>query len=529
MRPVSLDPPGEVAGGDRLRDREGPPHRFGDRAGQPDRGEHAGQADEEGRGGCSRSLPPEHIPAGVDIEADEHRPRRTAVGPGHGRGNAIRVGREAAGRPAARHAVADEFGVGLLEGQGHVGRDTSSVDSAGDDRGELPVEDLHLANVVADDFLDESPHAQTLVEAVAEGGLHADLDDPRLVDAADSGVLEHPAVLVALLGFLDHAGHVACQQAVEDVRLGLFGGVGQKPERRGRPFGVDGAHRVGAGDEELVDDRVFRHVRELLHDRFPRETGLFGDGHVGRQQPGLGDHVPSDFVLDSRRHVLDERGHPRQQVGDPVASRPSLLKDRPPGGERLHNAGYDDRGQHQQGCHGCDSGSKRHARSPWAPDSEPTCKTSAPSGPTPPARLELIGSPACSSRPLRPEPLGLAAAGPTLRSRTAAAAAPPRPRHSPRSGAAGTGARTARAATRGREPDGAPGGDRVGWRRTPCRGWAAWAGNSGQSRDAARADPQGTCPLQWPRRGSNPHGDSSPRDFKSRASASFATRPAARS
>ena len=30
---------------------------------------------------------------------------------------------------------------------------------------------------------------------------------------------------------------------------------------------------------------------------------------------------------------------------------------------------------------------------------------------------------------------------------------------------------------------------------------------------------------QWPRRGSNPHGDSSPRDFKSRASASFATRP----
>ena len=32
-------------------------------------------------------------------------------------------------------------------------------------------------------------------------------------------------------------------------------------------------------------------------------------------------------------------------------------------------------------------------------------------------------------------------------------------------------------------------------------------------------------PIQWPRRGSNPHGDRSPRDFKSRASASFATRP----
>ena len=33
--------------------------------------------------------------------------------------------------------------------------------------------------------------------------------------------------------------------------------------------------------------------------------------------------------------------------------------------------------------------------------------------------------------------------------------------------------------------------------------------------------------FQWPRRGSNPHGDSSPRDFKSRASAYFATRPSA--
>ena len=33
---------------------------------------------------------------------------------------------------------------------------------------------------------------------------------------------------------------------------------------------------------------------------------------------------------------------------------------------------------------------------------------------------------------------------------------------------------------------------------------------------------------QWPRRDLNPHGDDSPRDFKSRASASFATRPAAR-
>jgi hypothetical protein len=32
-------------------------------------------------------------------------------------------------------------------------------------------------------------------------------------------------------------------------------------------------------------------------------------------------------------------------------------------------------------------------------------------------------------------------------------------------------------------------------------------------------------PTKWPRRGSNPHGDRSPRDFKSRASASFATRP----
>ena len=32
---------------------------------------------------------------------------------------------------------------------------------------------------------------------------------------------------------------------------------------------------------------------------------------------------------------------------------------------------------------------------------------------------------------------------------------------------------------------------------------------------------------EWPRRGSNPHGAFAPRDFKSRASASFATRPQA--
>jgi hypothetical protein len=37
---------------------------------------------------------------------------------------------------------------------------------------------------------------------------------------------------------------------------------------------------------------------------------------------------------------------------------------------------------------------------------------------------------------------------------------------------------------------------------------------------------QACTPLPyWPRRGSNPHGDHSPRDFKSRASACFATRP----
>ena len=63
---------------------------------------------------------------------------------------------------------------------------------------------------------------------------------------------------------------------------------------------------------------------------------------------------------------------------------------------------------------------------------------------------------------------------------------------------------------------------------------AALSGPRGLSRDWYRIGGFQTRPnqrkvrrteIQWPRRDLNPHGDNSPRDFKSRASASFATRP----
>ena len=69
-----------------------------------------------------------------------------------------------------------------------------------------------------------------------------------------------------------------------------------------------------------------------------------------------------------------------------------------------------------------------------------------------------------------------------------------------------------------------------------CRGCWKWGGERNSmsywfTAQASNAGVSDVFPMdgldvsQWPRRGSNPHGDYSPRDFKSRASADFATRP----
>jgi len=172
---------------------------------------------------------------------------------------------------------------------------------------------------------------------------------------------------------------------MEDVGLGLLRGVGQEGEGLTRLLGVDRAHAVGTGDQQLVDDRVVDDRPQLADHRVAADAGPLGRGRVGRQQSRLGDHVPADLVLDRGRHVLREGDRASEHGRDAVAARAGLLEDRPPGGERLEDGVDGDDGQHQERCHDRDPAPKRHARSPRAAEAGPSGNTSARAAAPPPA------------------------------------------------------------------------------------------------------------------------------------------------
>ncbi len=184
----------EIPLGDRLGDLERLPHRIGDRPRQPERREHAGQADDERRGEGAGRLPPEHVAARLRGDRDEHGAGRPAIRLLDRRGDPVEAALEPPDGTVAGDAIADDRRIARHERQVGIGGAAAVVDPPRDEGRELRIEDPHLAHFPRHEFVHQPPQAEVAIEPVEKRRLHPHLHDPRLVDTADARVFEDAGI-----------------------------------------------------------------------------------------------------------------------------------------------------------------------------------------------------------------------------------------------------------------------------------------------------------------------------------------------
>ncbi len=353
---------GQIPLRNRLGDLERLPHRIGDRPRQPERREHARQADDERRGEGAGRLPPEHVAARLRGDRDEDGAGRAAVRLLDRRGDPVEAALEPPHGPVAGDAIAHDRRIARHERQIGVGGAAALVDPPRDERIELQIEDPHLADFSRHQLVDQPPQAEVAIEPVEKRRLHPHLHDPWLVDAADARVFEDAAIDLPLARFLDHHRHVAAEQPVKDVCLRLLGRIWGEREINVAGLLRDAAR--GIGREDLVDDCRLDDLAKAILQLGRRHAGLLGHRHELRNERGLRLHLPADLLLHLQRHLLREGHRAGERFGDAIAAGLRLLQDGPPRGEGLQERVHRDGGEHEQRGDESDSGPQRHAMAP---------------------------------------------------------------------------------------------------------------------------------------------------------------------
>ena len=143
--------------------------------------------------------------------------------------------------------------------------------------------------------------------------------------------------------------------------LGLGRGVRREPESLAGRVGLIDGHPAIVGGQELGLPGA-RDPAESGKEILAGHPGPLGHGHELGQQPGLREHLLTDFSFHRRRHRFGERRCLGQHLRHPMRAGTGLLEDGPPGGKGLQRRRHPNGGQDEQKGRDGDSGPQRHAR-----------------------------------------------------------------------------------------------------------------------------------------------------------------------
>ena len=149
------------------------------------------------------------------------------------------------------------------------------------------------------------------------GGVEADLDDARFVDAGDAGIFEVVVVDLPLARLLNDLVGLALEQRPEHMRLGLF-------ERRGAEGEIDIevaeiSVALLVGDPELIERRGQGELPQPPVDLVRAHAGLLGGVDEMRKDTRLGHHLIAEHQFDLAGNFVGEAGAAGEQIGDHLA------------------------------------------------------------------------------------------------------------------------------------------------------------------------------------------------------------------